>query len=334
MFDIESYLSDARISYEINGNELNMDCLVCKREKHFYYNRISNLGICHRCNFGCNHLTFLMLGLGFSKKDAVEAVFGRSDRSLSSIQGYFKKLLVASEEKDDHLNTSIPFFRNPLPSECEEINKDNFPKALAERKIGLELANKVRAKVCNNIGRYFNRIIFPVESLKTKTFVAQTGFTKEKTRKVKTAFERRGKNFRKTLFPYGSLMSEVLYLYNSMKDKEGDLFIVEGVMDVLRLVRSEKYTMGLFGSSVSDSQAILLSYTKADRLFLMLDGDVPTEKTVKYTKKLITACPKKEVRTCIIPDKKDPDDLDDTELQLVIDNSLSWLQLKLLEAKG
>lgn len=328
-FDIVPILDRLNIKYErVRGsNELLMDCRVCGRTDHFYYNAVKNLCTCQKCKWESNALGFLLV-LGFSKKEAVQAIFGRFDHSLAGLHGRIKNLLVRLDNFEE-LTLSPVYFNIPLPDGCEEITEKNFPKALAERKISLKFVKKVNAKICNK-GKYSNRIIFPVNSGKNRTFAAHTGFTRKKARIVKESARKRGVNFRKVLFPFGSFMGEILYLFNDMFKKKGDLFVVEGVMDALSMLRRKKNVVASFGDKVGVTQALLLSLTNADTIYLMLDGEVPLERVIKYTKRIAKFCLDKRVMACLLPFGKDPDDCTDEEVELSINLSHSLHMLRTL----
>jgi len=329
-FKIKDYLSQNKFSFkEIGRNELQMGCPICGRENHFYFNSEKGTGICHKCKWSTSIVGLLMVMGKLQKKDAVRLVFGLSDHSLSGISGRLEKL-KGSEISEDY-NFYVTFFRNEIPDGCIDVNAKNFPKALSERKITSGMAIKLEAKICNKSGKYFNRIIFPVSTLKTRTFIAQTGFTKDKFKEMKLfSKDKKNKELRKVLFPVGSFMSETLYLYDDFRDSEKDLFIVEGHLDAISMVRRGFNSNALFGKSISLEQAYLLSKTKANKIFYVPDGDVCHKDSVRYVSILDKICFDKEIRVCVLPFENDPDDIDDDSLFNSISKSLPLDLYKLL----
>ena len=120
-------------------------------------------------------------------------------------------------------------------------------------------------------------------------------------------------------------MSEILYGYNEIKDISGSLFIVEGIWDILKMKKYGFNVTGLLGSSISKRQAYLLSETKANKLFLMLDGSVLLESLKKYKKLLLDMCLDKEIRVCFLPEGKDPDDSSKEEIKKAVVSSRIYL---------
>jgi len=314
-FDIVSILKDRRISYKFvpGTNEVLMDCPVCGRKDHFYYNRKKNLCICQRCKFESNHIGFLIVGLGYTKKDASLIVFGVQGTSLAGVRGKIASLKKVGVNGNEILYNPV-FFKNPFPKGLTNVSRKVFPRALSERGVSLRFAKELGIKICNKRGKFFNRIIFPITTLKTKTFTATSGFTKAKVAKVKETFKLREKEYRKSLFPFGSLMSEVLYLYNDLKKEHiSILFVVEGIFDVLRIKKYGFEATATFGDKVSFSQAVLLNNLNVDEICLMLDGGVNFVRLWKYVCLLEEICFDKEICLCVPLGEKDPDELSKKE---------------------
>jgi len=327
MFDIIPVLRDHSIEYQVvsGTDERIIVCPSCGRNDHFYYNIKKNLGICHRCKWECNAVALIMAVLNLGRDAALNVVGGHRDSSPDGLRGKVKGLLDEIRESSENIDSHEVFFRNPLPQGLEDIAKKKFPRAFAERKVSSELILWTGAKICNSKGKYFNRIIFPVKTLKSETFTAVTALSKKGFREAKELAEERGRKYRKSLFPEGSFISEVLYMYNETKKSSNPLFIVEGVWDVLKLKKYGFNTVGLLGSSVSRRQAYLLSETEADSVFLMLDGSVPLKSLKKYHGLLSEMCVDKEIRVCFLPEGKDPDDSTREEIEKAIGNSRKYL---------
>jgi len=325
--NVKKFFRQHNISFKTVQDELLLDCPICGKEDHFYLNNDTGLCVCQKCKYGSNLIGY-MLALGYSKDDVTSILSEEFRPSIETLGQRIRELMdtAGGNESLDFLPT---YFHNPLPDGWSGIIKSEFPKALAERKISFELAYSLGAKIVNKKGKFFNRIIFPVETLKTKTFIAQTGFTKKRCKEIQKLYKERGKKYRKVLFPKGSFMNEVLYLYNVFQEAPGDLFVVEGHTDVLRMLRFQKNAVGSFGSVISTEQMYLLSMTSAERLFWIPDGEVSLDLRKKYGKRLQDMCVDKEVRICSLPDGKDPDESSDGILTDSINNSMSVAMLGL-----
>ena len=311
-FSIIPILKKHGVIYKQIGDELCFRCPICHRQDHFYYNKVKNLCLCQRCKCEFNAVGFL-LSIGYSKKDATSIVFGRPPTSREGVKAKVDKLLQNENSYEDIEMRSV-YFKNPLPEGCIDVSEKKYPKALMERGTPPNVAKDLCVKYCNSSGLYFNRLVFPVSTLKSETFTALTAFPKKKYERIKKEHKRRGINFRKSLFPKGSFMSEMLYLYNNVKDKTGRLFVVEGIWDVLRLMSYRLTATCSFGDKISRKQALLLSRTNAKEIWLMLDGNVPYKRLLRYYDLLNTVCFDKKIFLCTLPEYADPDNVLEKDL--------------------
>ena len=299
-------------------------CPACGKDNHFYFNVDKGVGVCHRCHWECNTIIFLMAALNITWEAAVGLLKGRRDTSAGGLRGRVGKLIEENKYKDEDLNDYTVFFKNQLPKGLEEITVNNFPKVFNERGVSFKLAKSSGAKICNVSGRYFNRIIFPIKSLRNETFTAVTAFTKKKVKKVQSRAQARGNKYRKSLFPPRSFISEILYNYNNVINNK-QIVLVEGIWDFFALKKLKIPTVGLLGSSVSKHQALLLSKTKAEIIYLMLDGGVDKKFLKKHQDLLRNICIDKEIRICQLNERKDPDECTEEEVKKAIINSKIYL---------
>ena len=321
--DILKILKRNKIEYKsVSGtDEKVIVCPSCGKDNHFYFNVKKNLGICHRCRWQCNLTAFLMAVLGLTVEAARELSEGQQDISLDGLRG--RVLLSLGEVRNslvDVPNHEV-FFKNPLPKKLKKITKKNFPRVFKERKVSFEIAIKSGALFCDQLGSYYyNRIIFPIKTLGSETFTAVTALSKERFKTVSLRAKLNGKKYRKSLFPKHSFISEILFGYD-LFSKSKKIVIVEGIWDVLALWGLKIPTMGLLGSSLSKRQAQLLSNTKADIIYIMLDGSVPMVQLKKIQALLFDFCLDKEIRICVLPDGKDPDEASVFEIKNAIVSS-------------
>lgn len=310
MFDIADVLKEFGIAYKpvVGQTEYVMACPICDRMGHFYYNYKKNLCLCQRCKWEGNHLGFLVAGLGLTKSDAVRRIFGVRDTSVSGIRARIHRLLD-SMGKTESIETYQVYFKNPLPPNAIPVRKGvNWPASLTDRQISQDEVARYRIKLCTE-GRFAQRLIIPVSTLKTRTFMAPTALRKSAAAIMKDLHAKRGINFRKNMFPIGSEMSEVLYLYNRYMKSKKWLAIVEGPWDAYKVIRAGWNAVATLGDKVSRRQALLLSETRAKGIILMLDGSVPKERVNKYRTLLDEVCIDKNIGVCKLPGDKDPDDM-------------------------
>jgi len=334
MFDIIPILKERRIKFSsVSGEEILLSCPICKKENHFYYNHKKNLCICQKCKWEGNHFSFLVAGLNFSYKEAFALI--SSDQSIfnystSDLRKKLNSLLSNSQESIlvDRMFFRIPF---PFPDKLIDISVKKYPLALRERGIAFKDAVDLGVKISMANGMYKDRIIFPITTLKNELFVARTSYPKELFKKIRKAYEEREGHLRKELFPRGSFISEMLFLYNEIKKNTGRLFLTEGIYDSLKVNKFGEFSTALFNSSVSDSQAILISETKFDEIILMLDGDVPLRRIKKCVKLLSNICIDKIVYPVFLPKDKDPDDLNYEEFKEIVLPQVSKKRLNALD---
>lgn len=313
MFDIVSILKENRVSFkEVSGtDEKVMQCPVCGKEDHFYFNSRKNLGICQKCKWECNAVIFLMALLDINLPAALSIWKGRRDTSLDGLRGRVRgaldELIVYN---DNELVFTEVFFKNPFPKGVERVTSKKFPAEFKRRKIPFKLIEDLNLNVgfCNSRGRFYNRIIFPIKTLRTETFSAVTALDKEMFKKIRLRYKSVGIKYSKSVFPKGSFMNQVIFLYDNFRFSKKPLFVVEGIWDALKLIKYGFNAVPVMSNLVSRYQTFLLSKTQASKLFLMLDGSVEKELVKKIYYRLFNTCFDKEIRVCTLPYNKDPDD--------------------------
>ena len=325
--DILKILKENNIEYKsISGtDEKVIICPVCGKDDHFYFNVKKNLGICHRCKWSCNLLALLMAVLGIKKDAALDLCYGHRDTSLEGLRGRVSQLLNEQNINHNSLDFYEVYFRNPLPSGVKKITKKKFPVIFKKRGVTYEEAISSGAMFCNVSGKYYGRIIFPISTLKNKTFTAVTSLYGKNLERTREKFKRTGGKYRKSLFPPKSFMSEVIYMYDEYKNSCKSLFIVEGIWDFFSIKKIGLNANALLGNFLSKRQAYLLSKTKAKRIFLMLDGSVPIDHIKKVHSLLSEVCFDKEVRVCFLPMDKDPNESSKDIIIESIKNSRKYL---------
>ena len=170
-------------------------------------------------------------------------------------------------------------------------------KYLVDRGIEREIAFRYCVGFCNK-GDYRNRIILP--------FSCPNGF----------AFTSRAIDNRepKYFHPKGSKFAKMLYGWNVVCDqvKNGEVALVEGPMDVLKLATFGINALGLFGKELHDPQKALLLKLNLKTIVVMMDNDseldleIPNS-AIAICNKLAAVCD--DLRIARLPGKTDPGDL-------------------------
>jgi hypothetical protein len=308
--------SSKAITWErVSGtSELIMACPSCSKDDHFYFNEEKDVGVCHRCKWQCNGLILIMAVLGIDIEAAHKLLEDIVDRSVTGLRGRVRDLLVEDMAGPEELYTAETFFKNPLPKKLFPITKKSFPAVFVERGISYNLAKSTDARVCQS-GFYARRLIFPIKTLKSETFTAVTSMSKKRYKQLKAAAKKRGEKFRKSLFPKQSFLSEMIYGYGEAFNNPKPLVYVEGVWDYLALKKLGINVIGILGNFLSYRQALLISRMKSESVYSMLDGSVDKILLQRNSKVLNEMCLDKTVRTCVLPNGKDPDEATKKEIK-------------------
>jgi DNA primase len=284
------------------GEEYNIDCInsTCPNPKHHMFVNIESNSekhdkkfICHRCGFGGNHRTFLIEYFNLPYNEILSNIsdlYGLEEDAYTTITKNIKDLsssLIYDDDEEEHYFT-IDLPRNFLrirESTQYLINRD-FPEwALSRYKIG----------VCKS-GYYKGRLIFPIKTGKSRSFLAYSQDTKKQLKMYKRLSKRfkNNKNFwtrsRKILYPSKSITSMLLFNYGGVKQYDPLVIIVEGVMDALRIIDLGYNAVAKLGGFLSDEQCQLLSDKEVGEYVFMPDSDVSEESINKSLTKLRNFC--------------------------------------------
>jgi len=316
---LEILRKHAILSKPVSGtDERIMTCPNCEKDDHFYFNQSKNLGLCHRCKWQCNGLGLIMAVLNLEREDALKLLDGSRDTSLSGLRETVAMLSTeAALDGSEAMYIPEVFFKTPMPGGLIEITRTTFPKVFVERKVSYKLAKSLGAKICNH-GYYFNRVLFPVKTLKSETFTAVTSLSKAQYRRKKIQATKRGEQFRKSLFPKKSFISEVIFGYNIAVNNPKALFLVEGVWDVLRLKSLGLNAVAILGNYISYRQAYLISIMVARRIFIMLDGSVDVILLKRLRSRVADISLDKIVKVCVLPNGQDPEESSMAEIKKAI----------------
>jgi len=152
-------------------------------------------------------------------------------------------------------------------------------------------------------GLYRGRVVFRVESLDVKGY---------------QLYDYTRKQERKTINPEREFLSRTLYRYDEWKDSEEPILVHEGIFDVERSRQRGFNATCVFGTNLSDTQHILLSFARAKEIIVCLDGDTRTDDIKKdkawaMAQKLTST--QKDVSIMRLPIKEDPDSVNENVLR-------------------
>lgn len=291
------------------GPERILECPVCTKPYHLYYNTKNNLWFCQRCGEGGNHIRFIMIHKGVSLPEAIGIIEEGTTFSISAIRkrisSYIEKM---SEDTLDYKMVVSP------PLHSKPVSKGRYPKFFSSRGYDKKTVIFFQPRVCEK-SPYFNRIIFPFSCDGHRSFVAYaTNSYMEK----------------KTLNPPGTRNSELIYGYDLWK-KCKTLVVVEGLTDVIRLTHYGYYSNGLLGKNISDSHIHLLYKHPCEEICLCYDGDVWFEekrkkKALENIDKLAKNVGKKLTLIQLKREDDDPDSLSEEEWDKLYNNRVTHSQ--------
>jgi len=312
LFNFEEYANSEGIEFKLGpGDERIIDCVICGKKKHMYFNISKNLFDCKVCGEAGNHLRFVMAHQDVSFTRAIEIIEGYAKSvSISKIKNRIKKI------KEKFLNIDIDSYNKhkqiiKIPRDAIPITNSKYPIFFSRRGYDKSIIFKMNNFVCEK-GRYSGRIIFPFTCDGSESFVAYASneFIKPK-----------------TLNPFGSDNSSLIYGYDLFKNSK-NLVIVEGITDAIRLWHWGISSVALLGKNISDEHIYLLYKHNAIEITLCLDGDVEEHKLMEKFHKLASNIPK-IVTIAMIKDKdKDPDKLTKKEFFDIYDNRKTFFKTK------
>ena len=293
---------NGKIINSSRGVEYNIDCIFsdCPNPKHHMFVNIESNSkkhnkkfVCHRCSRGGNHRTFLIeyFTLPYNEiLDNLTDLYGLEETpygiATKNLQDFSSTLSYETEEENQHFIIDLPNQFRRIRENTEYLNNRGFPEwALSGYRIG----------ICKN-GYYKDRIIFQIITGKNKSFLAYSQDSKKKLKMYKklskkyTDNKEFWKKSRKILYPSKSITSMLLFNYNKIKIYEPTVIIVEGVMDLMRLIDLGYNAVAKLGGFLSDEQCKLLSDRDVGEFIYMPDSDVSYDNINKSIERLKKFC--------------------------------------------
>jgi DNA primase len=259
-FDIEGWCKDnvdgARMT---STGQIVGVCPWCNKDGHFYVDAEKGHYIC----FKCEQRGRFMIGLiaqveGVSTSEARRIIM-RSEvefRRKETPQSLMQKVLALRGETE----SGPPKVDFPLPDEFIPVYKNGhwmFPKYLKERRIKKAAAREWGMGWCDR-GRYAGRVVIPVECPNGRSF---------------TARDATGKQQPRYLNPKGADHGRLLLGWNH-HSIEGDVCIVEGPIDAIKMWQHGIPALALMGKVLHPEQLALLMLKPADAaITVMLDPE-------------------------------------------------------------
>ena len=257
LFDAIKFLDAEGINYELrrDDSEIVMDCPMCGKERHFYYNLMKNVGFCQRCREGVSHIGLVKEVKTVSHAGAVGIVakYTMKARSLGEIKEHFSKLPTAKvRPRGDGALLKYPLpdgFSMRIKSSYSWNRAQNFmndrriPPSVWHNRLGLSPAKP-------------GYMIIPVRNQKGEVIYWTS-------RSYMPGFEKASNPPDKP----GYYSRENALLGIEFVDKDSPIVIVEGPLDHLSVDNS----VAILGTYLSSSQERILRRIGAD-VILCLDG--------------------------------------------------------------
>jgi len=239
------------------GGSIVCTCPLCDKEKHLYIHAEDFFWRCFKCGeTGHNIYKLVAVIEGITetearKKQFKEIVFfRRQDFKQNEWKEKFRSLLK---------NTVIEETINvKLPDEFIKID-NKIPVYLKDRGFDIDTVRRFELGYCN-FGRYTKRIVFPIRCPNGYAFTSRTVCGVEP----------------KYLHPSGAKLSNLIYGWKQAAPKVGgEIILVEGTFDVIRLSQHGIVSLGLFGKQLHKKQKRLITGLKPSSVTVMLDSDDP-----------------------------------------------------------
>lgn len=287
---------------ELNGRgagpSLICDCPFCGKAEHLYIHQKEGYWTCFKCDKRNRDIIWL-----------VAEVTGESYKAIKLKR--FREV-VKFRWQNNHQDEDWDRYKNILRAKEKEMieilppdefisvfdgKKWQMPKYLVDRGIEREIALRYYLGFCNK-GDYRNRIIFPFSCPNGFAFTSRAVDDREP-----KYFHPKGTKFARMLYGWSQIYSEIT---------NGEVALVEGPMDVLKLATFGINALGLFGKELHDPQKALLLKLNLKTIVVMMDNDSEVDLQIPYSaiaicNKLVAICD--DLRVARLPANTDPGDL-------------------------
>ena len=321
--NIETLLDTFGLEYKTNSKMISMSCPIHGGDNPSAVN-IYPEGETYRGNWKCRthgcEQEFKSSIIGFVRGIISNQKYGWTEpggqscsfnEALEYIQAFLNKDLssikISKTQKEKTNFTNVVSYINVKTNEsASKITKNNIIKAISipaeyyiDRNYSIEILKKYDVGLCSNVSKpMYQRVVVPIYDNDYKYMVGCTGRSIfEKCPKCSSYHDQSSScpiEEKRWLFPKWKHSSEFKsqnYLYNFWFAKDhiyetGIAVIVESPGNVWRLEENGIHnSVGIFGSSLSDRQKILLDSSGAMTLILLTDSDDAGQKAAEQIKK-------------------------------------------------
>ncbi len=291
-FDWEKFLinnfPNGRVIKTSGKKEYQMDCIseYCPNpRKHMYVNIFSENPkhdrkfFCHRCDFRGDWKAFLV----HFYKQPLNQILSNQDSPFLLEKNPFlstKEMLNQMSKNFEYSPISDFSFKNELPKGRKILSHTKFTK---RRKIPMRFIKKLNIYICDS-GFFKGRLIFPIKTKKSVSFLAYSQLNKKALSKWKELYKKNpeSKTFyyksKKVFYPSGSMINLLLYNYNNISKNQDLVFLVEGSLDCIRILSHGFKAVAYLKGTISEHQADLLNEKRIKEVCFMPDSDIFEEK--------------------------------------------------------
>lgn len=312
-FDIETYVNDTLENPRRSGGDnYQASCPFCGKAAHFYINVETGAYICFKCEERGKSVAGIIAqveGLTWERARALmmrRSVVFRRKETTQSLQERIRKLRHVAAKEEPEAEVAVDF---DLPPDFVPVHKDgkwNTPVYLKERGITKATADAWGMGFCRR-GHFGGRLIIPVLCPNGKSF---------------TARDTTGEQQPRYLNPKGADHGRLLCGWN-MADKTGDLVLVEGPLDAVKMWQHGIPALALMGKELHGEQfAMLLKRYPADTtVTVLLD---PEEATAPYKAATRLLVRYTDVYVAKLPEGTDPGDSTPEEARKAMDEAVRF----------
>lgn len=290
---------------ELNGREagpsLICDCPFCGKAEHLYIHQKEGYWTCFKCDRRNRDIIWLVAEVTGESYKAIKL------KRFREVVKFRWQNNNEGEDWDRYKNILKPKEKEVIeilpPEETISVYdhyncKWQIPKYLVDRGIEREIAIRYHLGFCNT-GDYRNRIIFPFSCPNGFAFTSRAVDDRE----PKYLHAKGGVKFARMLYGWSQIYSEIT---------NGEVALVEGPMDVLKLASFGINALGLFGKELHDPQKALLLKLNLKTIVVMMDNDSELDLEIPYSaiaicNKLVAICD--DLRVARLPANTDPGDL-------------------------
>jgi DNA primase len=286
-FDVEEWCKDNLDNVKLTStDQIVADCPWCNKSDHLYINRINGHYICFSCNEAGRHLIGIISQVeGISRSEARKFIMRNrvEFRRKETPKTLLDRISDRKQNNEDKVKAT-------LPEEYIPVYKDgkwSFPVYLRERKIKRTTAREWKIGWARK-GRYGGRIIIPIVCPNGVSFTSRDVTNEQEPKYLNPS----GVNHRKLLLGWDK------------HPLKGDVVLVEGPMDAIKMWQHGFPSLALLGKVLHVEQLLLLATKPPDSsIIVMLD---PEENTapIQVAQQLISFFD--EVYIAKLPKKVDP----------------------------